>query len=182
MRRIRLSFSLLSLWKQGKIDQAVESYFHIPSSFQTPAMDAGLAIHQEIAEHVKTHNSFPNYLPCFSLNSPITEKKVVTKFNDLFELSGQFDLIDGETLYEYKTGVTDSMEWAQSGQLSFYFYLCSLVGLPVKTGILIHYNQHLKEHDFTIVHNGPGHIESAINEIETIGPEIHHYFTEQGLV
>lgn len=183
MKKIRLSHTLLSLWERGDVDGAVATYFHLDRP-TTTAMDDGKEIHEQIAEHVQTYNTFPEWFFNHPLKIPETEKEVVVSYNELFDLKGYFDCYEStdEILFEYKTGVQDSLTWARSYQIPLYFLIAELAGIPIKTAYLIHHNQHTKTTDFVIVHNTPDKVEKARNFIDSLGPDIYNYFEQEGLL
>ena len=182
-RKLRLSYTLLSLWDRGDIDGAIRTYFHMTRPI-TPQMEDGKRIHEEIAEHIQNFNTFPDWFFNHELKIPECEKIVQVEYNDLFDLKGLFDCYDTvtEVLYEFKTGVADSLEWTRTWQLPLYFLLAEIAKIPVKYALLIHYNQYKKTTDYTIMHNTKLQRDYARNIVDSIGPDIHNYFTDKGLL
>lgn len=180
--KVRLSYTLLNLWMQGKVDEAVNCYFRLKTDTVFKGYEDGKRIHEEIATHITTHTRFPPFLPHLPLKSPVVEEKHVVTFSDQFDLSGVFDARDADTLYEFKTGVSDSVEWANTLQIPFYFLIAKIANIPLEKAYLIHYNQHDNTHDFCIIHNGPQQVNKAINLVESIGPEILDFFDKEGLI
>ena len=181
MKKIRLSFSLINQWEKGDIDGAVSTYFHLDRP-TTPQMEAGKEFHQTIAKHVEEKKSFPEWFFEWELKDPKPEEAVTVPYNELFDLKCIIDLLDSPLLFEFKTGVTDSLGWARTDQIPFYFLICELAGIDVMSAFLIRHNQYIKKTDYTIVHNNPTLRERARNMIDSTGPEIHTFFTEQGLL
>jgi hypothetical protein len=179
MKKIRLSYSLLSCWERNDVDGAVATYFHMdrPSN---PAMENGKKVHQELAEYIDKHNSFPDWFFKYELTLPQTEKEVIVSYNEMFDIKGVFDCYDSGTLFEFKTGGSDSLEWARTWQLPIYFLIAEIAGIPIDKAILIRNNG--IQSDFCVVHNSKRLRDKASNIIDSLGPDIHNYFTEQGLL
>lgn len=181
MNKIRLSYTLLSLWERGDIEGAVDTYFHLDRP-TTEAMENGKKVHKEIEEHINKYNAFPEWFFNYELKLPETEKIVVANYNELFDLKGIFDCLDvvDKTLFEFKTGNSDSLEWARTWQLPLYFLLAELNKIDIEKAILIRNNG--KESDFVVVHNSKRLRDKARNIIDSIGPDIYEYFTKEGLI
>jgi hypothetical protein len=181
MKKIRLSYSLLSLWERGDIEGAIDTYFHLDKK-GTEAMENGKRVHKEIEEHIKTYNTFPEWFFDYPLTLPETEKEVVVSYNEMFDLKGVFDCLDPveKTLFEFKTGNSDSLEWARTWQLPIYFLIAELGKIDIDKAILIRNNG--KESDFVVVHNSKRLRDKARNIVDSLGPEIYEYFTKEGLI
>lgn len=180
--RIRLSYTILDLWGRGNPDAVVQTYFHLPRE-SSPAMEAGKQIHNEIAEHIEKTKKFPEYLRVkYPLELPKPEQELIVRYNDFFDLKCYIDCLDNDTIFEFKTGTTDSLEWARTDQIPLYFLICELSGIPVKRAFLIHYNQYTDKADFCIIHNTKDLIERARNLVDSVGPDILQFFLEKGLL
>ena len=179
--KLRISYSLLSCWLEGKTDEAVKLYFHVDHPVSRP-MREGSEIHDQIAKHVDTNKILPDFMPPLPLVNPVTEVYHKVSYNELFDLSAKFDLQDPPIIAEWKTGVTDSLEWARTIQIPFYFLICELEGIKVEKAYLAHYNQHNHENDWIIVWNGKLQRDRAENVIQSVGPEIYQFFLDQGLL
>jgi hypothetical protein len=182
MKRIRLSYSLISVWERGQTQEVIDLYFHVDRK-GSRQMDEGKKYHQEIAESIKNFNSLPPYMD-FKANflTPKPEHEIVVPYNELADLKGIIDCLDEPYLYEFKTGVADSLEWARTNQLAFYFLLCELAKIPITSAYLIRHNQYEKTTDYTIVHNSEKLRDKARNVVDSVVYEIHNYFSEQGLL
>jgi len=181
MKKIRLSYSLLSLWEKGLYDEAVSTYFHLDKPI-SKQMEDGKRIHKEIEEHIKNLNSFPSYLINHILTVPETEKEVVVSYNEMFNLKGIYDCYDVPLIFEFKTGVQDSLEWLRTCQASIYFLLAELAKIEADSLYLIRFNQYTATTDFAIVHNSKKLRDKAKNYIDTIGPEVYSHFEREGLI
>lgn len=167
---------------QGKHEKSIECYLRLTDKNPSPALEAGRRIHGEVAAYINEHKSFPEYLPSIPLRNPVTEESHIISFSDFFDFKGIFDVRDEDMLYELKTGVQDSLEWASTYQLPLYFVICQVKHIPIERAYLIHFNQYTRTHDFCIVHNTHTARKRAINLIESIGPEIYDYFQKEGVL
>jgi hypothetical protein len=146
-------------------------------------MTEGKEIHKEIADHINTYNSFPSYLDFkHKLLLPKTEYEITIPYNEICDIKGVIDCLDEPHLYEFKTGVSDSLEWARGGQIPLYFLICELAKVDTKIAYLIRYNQYLKSSDYTIIHNSQKLRDKARNIVDSVCYEIYNYFDEQGLI
>lgn len=180
-KKLRLSYSLVNLWSEGKIDQALSTYFHIDTGM-TEAMKSGREIHKDIEETIKTTKQLPGYLTPIKLTDPKSEFELVVPYDEQFDLKAIIDCLDGKTLYEFKTGVTDSLAWSSFYQVPFYFLVCGLSNLEVDKAMLLHYNQHEKTNDFVQIWNGPRQVDRAKNFIDSVAPDVYEYFVTNGLL
>ena len=56
LMKLRLSFSLMSLWEKGDTQGAIDCYFHLDRK-GTRQMEDGKKFHQEIADNIKKINA-----------------------------------------------------------------------------------------------------------------------------
>lgn len=181
-KKLRLSYSLISTWEKGDTKGAVDLYFHVDRK-ASKQMEDGKEYHKEIAEHINKFNRLPDYMNFnLTFKMPEPEKEVVVEYNELFNLKGVFDCFDNPDLFEFKTGVSDSLEWARTWQLPFYFLIAEINKTPVERAFLIRHNQYKKETDFAVIHNSQRLRDQARNVVDTVGPDIYTYFTDQGLL
>lgn len=181
MKKIRLSYTLLSLWSKGDVQSAVDTYFHLDRPI-TEAMKRGKETHEELQAHIEKYNSFPDWFFNYPLSLPEAEKTVIVEYNELFDLKGIFDCLetlDG-TLFEFKTGNSDSLEWARTWQIPIYFLIAEIAKIPIEKAILIRHNQ--GKSDFCVVHNSQRLRDRARNVIDSIAPEIYSFFLKEGLI
>ena len=179
--KLRISFSLISAWLEGDTDRAIATYFHIDKP-KSKAMTDGSDIHDQIAKYIEENKKLPPYMPQLPLNNPKSEVYHKVSYNEKFDLSAKFDLEDLPIIGEWKTGVSDSLEWSRTIQIPFYFLVGELAGLNIQKAYLAHFNQHTHTNDWLIEWNNKTAIDSAKNIIDTIGIEIWDHFTNQGLL
>lgn len=182
MKRIRLSHSLIQAFERGNMQEVIDCYFHLNKK-SNPAMDAGRALHAEIAESITNYNSLPDYMDFkATFLTPKTEHEVTVPYNEICDIKGVFDCLDEPNLYEWKTGVSDSLEWARTGQIPLYFLICELAGIDVNLAYLVRHNQHAHETDYAIIHNSQKLRDKARNVVDSVAWDIHQYFLDQGLL
>jgi hypothetical protein len=179
--KLRLSYSLISAWERGNVQDAVEMYFHVGGKM-TPQIQYGIDFHKDMADHITKYNSFPDWFFKGGLKLPQTEKELIVPYNDLFDIKAIFDCYDNPDLYEFKTGVQDSLEWSRTLQLPMYFLVAEIDKMEIDKAIVIRHNQYKKESDYAITYNTKKLRDKARNAIDSTGPEIYKYFDEQGLL
>lgn len=185
-RKLRISYSLLSQWEKGDIGGAINVFKYENFGIETdgtPAMMEGKRYHDEISKHIETYNCLPDYMGTnLTFTVPKTEHLVTVPYNEICDLGGRFDCLEEPILYEWKTGVSDSLEWARTWQLPIYFLICELAGINVDLAYLVRYNQYEKKSDYCIVHNTKKKRDDARNRIDSLAPEIVEYFQNEGLI
>ncbi len=180
MTRLRLSHTFLLLWSQGRYNDALNAYYHKPI-VRTRQMDDGIKWHEKWANEIQTKAKVKLGNTTFKFKSPKVEWKNIVPYNDLFDLSGTFDCVDGGDIYEWKTGKMSALEYAQGYQLGIYFVIAKIANLPIDYGILAHYNQYTDKADIVTVWNTGREREKADNFISSLAPEIHQYFIDNNL-
>jgi len=178
--RLVISFSLLTLWNSGRWEDAISMYFHKDTK-KSRQMSEGLEYHHKWEDSIKKDKTLTVGGCTLKFNSPKCEVKKLVNYSEQFDLSGIFDCIDGETLYEWKTGVASSSEYTNGNQLPFYFLIAKLEGTPIEKGVLMRYNQYEKEADLTVLWNSDEQIEKAKNFIDSLAPDILTYWTDHKL-
>lgn len=183
MKKIRLSHSLMYLWERGDVDGAVSTYCRLDRPI-TRQMKEGREIHQEIEEHIGKYNTFPEWFFDAELKLPQPEREVVVKYNEMFDIKGIFDCMDvsTNTLYEFKTGVSNSLEHARTYQIPLYFFIAELANIDVDKAYVIRWDQYNKKTDWCIVHNSEKLREKGKNLVDSVGPEIYAFFEQEGII
>jgi hypothetical protein len=181
MKKLRLSYSLLVCWDRGDVQGAMDMYLHK----DVPVSDAaknGRRVHEELSEYINKNKSLPEWFFKYELKDPETDKVLVASYNDQFDLKGIYDCLDipTKTLFEFKTGKSDSLEWSRTWQLPIYFLLAELNNIDIEKEIVIRNDG--KESDYTVVHNSERLRVEARNIIERYGPEILNHFMNEGLL
>ena len=181
MKKLRLSYTLLTLWEQNNINEAIAYYQHKSTLF-TEAIQDGRIYDQVWQEEIDTKKQVTIGRTIIKFKNPQTQLKIEVPYLDRFMLVGVPDTIDGDKIFEYKTGTTSSLEYSDGHQLKMYFFLCGLKGIDIKTAIVARYNQYKDEADITIFHNTETQRLDAENYIQTLGSEIYFEFEKQGII
>lgn len=178
--KLRISYSLLQLWSTGRHEEAISLYLHkdLP---KTKAMTDGIKFHKLMEEEITQTKNITVGNTHFSLKNPRPEYKIITPYNERWDMSGTIDCLDDKTVYEFKTGVVPSTDYARGYQIPFYFLLMEKENIVVENAYVIHYNQYSNKTDWTMIWNGPLHIQKAQNFIDSLAPEIEQFFTEQNI-
>ena len=184
---MRLSYSFLSAWDRGDIDNAIALYFHNKGSYSQESerrMNDGILLHEELDRYITKFGNLPDWFSNVKLGKGRTEQKLVARYNDIFELSGMMDYLDTENgvIYDWKFGTTSALDWAGTWQMPLYFLICDLLEIPVKSGRIIRHNQYEKKTDWCVVHNTKSARELIENVIETVGNDAYLFFEREGLL
>jgi hypothetical protein len=181
MQKLRISYSLLNMWKRGQYDQAINSYLH-RDQITSAAMEDGTIWDLHITEWVNLYKCLPEEFGGDKLINPLAQEKITVPYNEQCDLIILPDIIDETTLWENKTGDSkDSADYAQDFQIAIYF-----LGLEnahkVDKAIINHYDQYKNELDRTLIWNTKEERNRAKNFIDSLSPEIYEYFKEKGIL
>lgn len=178
--KLRVSFSLLSMWRQGRVSDCVNYYFKL-KQLTNPYMEIGKEWDEKVNTCVRETQQLPPEFGSDSLRVPKVQEKWEADFEG-YRLVGVPDVVDQDTLYEIKTGTgKDSSDYAMDFQVGMYLLLGELLGKGLKKALILHYNQRSKELDKTLIWDTPFERERARNFIQTLAPEIFSYFSENNL-
>jgi hypothetical protein len=178
--KMRCSFTVMSMWADGKWEDAIKYYFKL-ERIETEAMRQGLAYHKEWEAETLRTGALPAIFGGAKLIKPATELKLSYPMADWLDLTGKMDCLDSPTLYEYKTGKTESDSYARSFQMPVYALLAIYNGVIVTKGEVHHYDQYNKKADMSIVWITDKMLRDALSWVETVGSEMFSYFTENKL-
>jgi hypothetical protein len=143
-------------------------------------MEEGIMWDKKVTEWVDLYKKLPDEFGGDTLIKPQPQEKVVVPYQD-WELVIVPDIIDSPILWENKTGIKDSGEYASDFQIPMYFLGLDLAKVKVDRAIINHYNQATNELDRTLVWKSPQEIERGRNFINTLAPEIEEYFKDNGI-
>lgn len=184
-KRFRISHSLLSLWGQGLIQEAINTYLHINPS-KDPKMAQGRALHEKWANDIKNTKTLVLGATTLRFDSPRCEYgsngELNKPYNELWDVGGRFDCLDKKILYEFKSGVKTALDYAGEYQIPFYFLLAELAEIEIEKAILAQYNQYQNKTDLIIIWNGKEQIERVRNWIDSLAYDIYDYFRNNGLI
>lgn len=178
--KFRLNYTLLSLWEQGKVDEAVKCFLKI-SRDKTDAMEIGLAIDRVITNEIENNKKLPDFFGGIELKDPIPQFHLVVDHNELFEVSGILDCYDDGILYEFKTGITPSNVYISGKQIWIYAYLLKKAGYPLDRIYVFRYDLLSNKADYSMAWYDDYLIENAKDYIDGLGYEIYNYFKSSGL-
>jgi hypothetical protein len=116
---MKVSYSLLNLWHQGRYDDAIAAFQGnwMPAN---PQMAEGTAFHKAWEEEVRATNQLPAVFGAKALKNPKPEAYTKIQLLDWLWVSGMVDLEDEDTGYEYKTGTSNAAVYARSWQHKVY--------------------------------------------------------------
>lgn len=180
---IRLSYSLLDLWKRGRKEEAIKLYLHVEDREPTPAMKRGIEFDRFVKETVDTEGRLPKELGGATLDRDVhTSEKVVVPFKG-FDLSAEYDIRAGSDIIELKCSeVMDSAEYLTTLQLPFYLFTAHLTGIKPNRGMIYRYDPVHRLYDISIMYPNDRVYQEVSDEIDTHGREIVEYFREQGVI
>jgi len=182
--KLRLSYSFLLQWHNGRYQDALDMYFHKPM-VRSHQMEDGIKYHKQWEDTILDKGKLTIGKTEFTFENPICEEYFKVDYNEQFELSGKIDCRDAmwanSIIYDWKSGKMGSLDYAGSYQMGMYFLILELAKLPVDQGILAHWNQYNNTADITIVWNTKREVDKARNAIDTLGSEIYEYFIDNKL-
>jgi len=138
---MRVSFSILDPLSKGRIDDAVSRYLRIPIE-PSQAMIEGKLLHEQWQAETNVTKCLPKIFGGEKLIKPETELKLTMKIDGWIEFVGVIDLIDQNTIYEYKTGRSGLNSYANSWQPKCYQALAEANGFKIDEAYLYYFNQH----------------------------------------
>ena len=181
--KFRASWSTLSVWAKGDWEKAIKGYFKL-EEFKSKAMTAGKDLHKEWENEIIKTQCLPLDFGGKKLIKPETENKLVVQIEDWLELVGVIDCIDSPTIYEFKSGKTNSESYANEKQIGVYAVLATLSKKFVNIAEIHHYDQSKPighRHDMSIVYLTDSLLKESFNWIETFASEMHMYLTDNKL-
>lgn len=148
--RLKLSYSLISLWQRGDMNAVVEALFGVWQP-PTDAMNFGTQKHKEWEEEVKRTGCMPEVFGGQKLINPKTEQYYKVQLADWLWLSGVIDLEygeNGENIVDYKTGHGNANGYAGSIQAGCY----KILRPNAKRFTFKHYNQYENETSSSVIY------------------------------
>ena len=178
--KLRLSYSLLQCWLTGDYEQCALMYQH--KTTPNVAQQGGLDMHDTWQSEIEKTKKLVVKDRVFRFTEPKLEHTIVQDFSELSIVKGRIDCLDCGVVWEFKSGVTSSLEYAQKDQLPFYFMLLKMSGTPPTHGVVIHYNQKEDLVDVSKVYYSEELVESAINLCQTYEHEIYQFFDSKHIL
>lgn len=175
--KFRASWSVLSVWASGDYEKAIKGYFKL-EEYKSKAMDQGKALHKLWEKEIIKNKALPLDFGGKKLINPEPEKKIVVQIEDWLELVGVIDCIDSPTIYEFKSGKTNSESYANTKQTGIYAVLATLSKIFVDRAEIHHYDQTKpigKRHDMSMVYLTDSLLKESFNWIITMSSDMHNY-------
>jgi hypothetical protein len=182
MRQIKVSYTILHAWEEGKYEDAVKYFFKL-EVVKSPAMLEGIRYHKSWAEEIIKTKQLPKVFGEKKLINPQTEQYIKVKLNDWLWLSGKIDCYDKPTIYEFKTGISTSEDIARSKQVGFYGVLFTLNKQYADRAEIYCYNQKLTKDNksMSIVYLTDKVLEDTLNWTETLAGDFLNYLEQNKL-
>lgn len=181
MNKFRASYSVLSTWATGDYDRAIKMYFKL-ETITSKAMEAGKELHEQWQKEIETTKCLPVVFGSKPLNNPETEVKRVVQIFDWLELVGVPDCVDGENIYEFKSGKSkDSEAYANDQQVGIYGLILALDKRKTKMAYIYHLDQYSKKMDMSMVHITPELLQKTMDWVESMASDMHNYLTVNNL-
>lgn len=183
MKKIRASYSLLHAWQEGRINDALLSYFHVPHPTPYNYIN-GRKWDEYCQEYIKNHSSLPPEWGGDKLNDPVVQLKLNVPYNALCSLTVVYDAYskNDELLDELKSGHSMSAnQYSRTYQLPLYFLAAKIAKLPIQKARVIRYNPKVDKQDRAILYNAKHLVAKAQNYLDTLVPEIYEYFDSNNL-
>lgn len=180
---IRVSYSILNSWARGDIDRAVAPYAGIEVE-STEAMEYGKKKHAAWEKETRKTGRLPRRFGGRKLKSPQLElsTKKVRKLSDWCYLSGVLDVLDGDTVIDYKTGRSSASEYLNSKQ-----HECYQILYPGIKRFEYHCcNQHLRRTDegyitVAVAYLDKNTLKDGIEWVLTMAAELREYLINNGM-
>jgi len=177
----RASYSGLHRWESGDYEGFVKGYFHLEPSPTTREMSEGKDFHKLWEDEINKTKCLPELFGGKKLTDPVCEVKKLVHLEDWLDFVFIADMVDGSDIHEFKTGVSQSADWANTNQLG-----CYAVGLTfdkhfVDRGFVHHYNQYSKKYDMSMVWLTDKILKEAHNWIVTLASDAHEYLRVNNL-
>lgn len=178
---LRVSYTLLSLWEKGRINEAISYYLKKPLP-TTPAIDEGKRYDLKWQDDIRKTKTLVVGQTTIKFSHPQMQVKIESEYLDRFVIVGVYDCLDNDVLWEFKTGGSSSMEYANGYQVAIYLFLAELKKIPIQTSRILRYNQKEDKTDITIIHNTTHERGRGENYIQSLSYDIWDYFNTKGIL
>ena len=179
MTPLRLSYTLLRLWEQNKLDEVCAYVTKTSDQLVTDAVEQGSAWDKIVQESIEKDGKLPKEFGGMELEGAFCQEKKVLELND-FVLVAKPDIVsfEGEELYEIKTGKFSSGDYANTMQVPIYM----MVFDTVKKATILHYDQAIDEMDWFLIHKTEALMEKTKEYVMKNGLAIKKYLEDQGII
>lgn len=179
--QLRASFTTLSLWKSGRYEDAVKAHFHVGQTLSTKAMAQGKNWHDEWERFILTNKRLPDVFGGYILQNPEIELKREIRLDEWLVLVIKPDCVDSPTIYEFKTGITESNEYLSSMQLGVYGVGLLLEKIRIDRAVVYHYNPHNTLSNMSIRYFDEKLLRKSYAWIKDSSSEMYKYLLENDL-
>jgi hypothetical protein len=182
MKKIRASYSFLNEWSRGNTQQALLNYFHVPTPTPRNYIN-GKAWDTYATEYVKKHARLPLEWGEVKLVKPVPQVKHLVDYNAIGTITGVFDIYEPRgVITELKSGHSlSARQYARTMQIPLYFLICEIAGIKADIAQIIRYNPRTDSSDTALVYPSDKMLLKARNYLDTLLPEIHHFFEVNNL-
>lgn len=179
MTPLRLSYTLLRLWEQGKTDEVCAYVTKTSDQLVTDAVEQGSAWDKIVQESIEKEGKLPKEFGGLALKGAFCQEKKTIELED-FVLVAKPDIVSftGEELYEIKTGKFSSGDYANTMQVPIYM----MVFDTVKKATILHYDQAIDEMDWFLIHKTEELMKNTKDYVLKNGREVRDYLSNQGII
>jgi len=174
MITVKLSYSILHAWEMKRFEDAIGMYLgkDIPA---TPYMELGKLKHQQWADYTQATGKLHQELGTDKLIKPIVEQKYqkLIPFSEDIQIlvRGIIDLEHGDTLVDYKCGISTPSSYIDGWQLDLY----KLLRPHATLGMYICFDPYRETTARGIKYLHDSNAERALENIITFGGELIDY-------
>ena len=175
------SYSILNAWKQGQREEALKSYFNIPRPV-TPQMIAGRKFHKQWQKETEATGKLPRIFGDKQLNNPKCEQKYVIDLTGRLSWLTLVGVLDTETeteIFDYKSGISSSSQYANNEQIYMYALMKYLLGDPKQMGVVFHYNQYIKKVDVSYAWFTKARLKKVSDWIENVASDMYSVIVKE---
>lgn len=177
---IKLSYSILNAWMQGRFEESVAQYLGKPFP-ATPQMELGKLKHEIWQRYIDDNKALPLELGGGLLQNPLTERKYeklipLGKYDILFR--GVIDLESNNILEDFKCGFGKPSTYLGGWQLDAY----KLLRPDAVEGRYRCFNPYTDTYTVGVKYLSDENAERALENIVTYGGELIDYLASQKLL
>ena len=188
MKKLRLSYSLLKAYSETESEKSVErlvnTYLHL-NNYSSKAMSEGTEFDAYTRDFVNQTGMLPPELGGEILGDKATSGSVgVVPYSDKFDLSYEFDIVvPPHRIIEVKRSVAnDSGHFLETGQVSFYFLVATLLGMDIRQIDVYRYDPINKTFDKSTAWLSEKRLDEARNMVQDKGEKIYKVLKREGVL
>lgn len=181
---VKLSYSILSAWSEGRYEEAVGQYLGKPFP-TTPQMELGRVMDEIWTNHILKERTLPQEFGGEPLVNSIVQQKYekIIPMGERYQilLRGRPDIIDGEheeICRDTKCGKTKPTDYVEKMQFPFY----KLLKPSLRVGIYHCYNPYTRESSVGVQYLSDADAMKALEHIVTFGGEMISYLESNRLI